>query len=225
MNEASVEILKTKSETEVVRKNMLYLFVKRTFDIVMSLISLILLSPLFLITIILIKLDSKGKATYTQDRVGYHSNKFKMYKFRTMIPNADEKLKELMENDPKIREEYTKYKKLDNDPRITKIGNFLRKTSIDELPQLLNILKGEMSFVGNRPEVWRDYQPMGKYRDMVTSTKPGLTGLWQVTGRSDTTFEERLQIGCKYSKECSLWLDIKIFFSTVKVVFKGEGAK
>lgn len=202
-----------------------YLFFKRLFDIIISLIGLIVLSPFFVILIIAIKLDSKGPAIFTQDRIGLNGKLFKFYKFRSMVIDADKVLFEMLENDTKIAREYKKNKKLENDPRITRVGKFIRRFSVDELPQLLNVLKGDMSLIGNRPYLPREMDDMGKFYDKIILSKPGLTGLWQVSGRSDITFNERLKIESKYSEIMNLKLDVQIFFKTFKAVFGRNGAK
>lgn len=207
-----------------VRKK-IYLGFKRLFDIVVSLLGLIILCPFFLIIIIAIKLDSKGPAIFTQDRIGLNGKLFKFYKFRSMVIDADKVLFEMLEKDTKIAKEYHKNKKLKNDPRITRVGKFIRNFSIDELPQLLNVLKGDMSLIGNRPYLPRELEDMGDYYKEIVISKPGLTGLWQVSGRSDITFKERLKIESEYSKKMSLKLDIKIFFKTFKAVFGRNGAE
>ena len=158
-------------------------------------------------------------------RIGKNGKEFKFYKFRTMVPRADEILFQLLEENEEIREEYTRNKKLVSDPRITKAGNLLRKTSLDELPQLLNVLKGDMSLVGNRPYLPREKDDMGEYYKHIIKTKPGITGYWQVNGRSDVSFENRLKLETYYSNHCSLDLDIRIFFKTFKVVLFGKNAK
>lgn len=199
----------------------MYLCFKRLFDIVVSLIGIIVLSPVFLLTIIAIRLESKGKAIFTQDRIGLDGKTFKFYKFRSMVQDADRILFELLEKDEDLREEYRINKKLVNDPRITRIGKFIRKTSIDELPQLFNVLKGDMSLIGNRPYLPREKEDMGIFYEDIVKSKPGLTGLWQVSGRSNTTFKTRLKIESNYSKDMCLSTDIKIFFKTFIVVLKG----
>lgn len=199
----------------------MYLAIKRTFDIVVSLIALILLSPILLIIAIVIRLEDGGKAILVQERIGLNGKLFKFYKFRSMIKDADKVLFELLENDEALALEYKINKKLVNDPRITKIGKIIRKTSLDELPQLINILKGDMSFVGNRPYLPREINDMQPYYDSIIKSKPGLTGLWQVSGRSNLTFKNRCRIEADYSEKMSLSLDIKIFFKTFKVVLKG----
>lgn len=210
---------------EIKKGKRIYLFFKRLFDIVVSLIGLIILLPFFVIIIIAIKLDSKGPAIFTQDRIGLNGKLFKFYKFRSMVIDADEVLFEMLEHDTEIAKEYKKNKKLENDPRITRIGKIIRKFSIDELPQLLNVLKGEMSLIGNRPYLPREMDDMGKYYDKIILSKPGLTGLWQVSGRSDITFNERLKIEAKYSEIMNSSLDVQIFFKTFKAVFGKNGAK
>ena len=171
MNDASVEILEGKKSVGLHVSDLIYSVVKRTFDIVMSFISLVLLSPIFLITVILVRKDSKGKAIFKQKRIGKNGNPIYIYKFRSMIINAEEELEKLMKEDPKIKEEYLKNKKLKNDPRITKIGRVIRKTSIDELPQLVNIFKGDMSFVGPRPYLYRETNDMEPYYETIIKMK------------------------------------------------------
>ena len=162
-----------------------YSFLKRTVDITASAAALLLLSPVFLVTSLAIRKDSDGPAMFTQKRIGKDGKLFEIYKFRTMVPDADKKLFELLDKDEKAREEYKVNKKLKNDPRITKVGNFLRKTSIDELPQLINVLKGDMSLVGPRPYLPREKDDMGDYYNTIIESKPGITGLWQVPLFSD----------------------------------------
>ncbi|GIW64957.1 MAG: hypothetical protein KatS3mg092_0890 [Patescibacteria group bacterium] len=205
---------------------------KRFLDIILSLILLILFSPLCLITAILIKLDSKGPIfADVPERIGENGKKFKMYKFRTMIINAHY----LLRTDPKFKKLFEEYKKssykLKNDPRITKIGKFLRKHSIDEIPQLINVLKGEMSLVGPRayyPDELEDqlnkYPKTKKLINKVLSVKPGITGLWQVSGRSEINFDKRIEIDSKYVDDLSLFNDLKIIFKTPFVMISGKGA-
>ena len=162
-----------------------YSFLKRTVDITASATALLLLSPVFLVTSLAIKNDSKGPAMFTQKRIGKDGKLFEIYKFRTMVPDADKKLFELLEKDEEAAKEYKLNKKLKNDPRITKLGAFLRKTSIDELPQLINVLKGDMSLVGPRPYLPREIEDMEGYYDTIVESKPGITGLWQVPLFSD----------------------------------------
>lgn len=201
-----------------------YTYIKRTTDILVSSVALVFLAPVFLVICAFIKADSKGKAMYTQTRIGEDGKLFKLYKFRTMVPDADNKLTELLAKDEKAREEYRINKKLRNDPRVTKAGAFLRKTSLDELPQLINVLKGEMSLIGPRPYLPREQEDMGNYYRTIIQSKPGITGLWQVSGRSNTTFNERLKIDIEYNAKKSLKQDFLILIKTVSVIFKKEGA-
>lgn len=208
-------------ETSMTLSKRAYLFIKRTFDIFASLLGLIVLSPLLLLTIIAIRLDSKGKAIFTQERIGLNGKLFKLYKFRSMVTNADEILEEILSKDDVLALEYRVNKKIKNDPRITRVGKFIRKLSIDELPQLVNVLKGDMSLIGNRPYLPREIDDMRPYYEKIVSTKPGITGLWQTSGRSNTTFKTRCKLEADYSEKASVALDIEIFFKTFVVVFKG----
>lgn len=198
-----------------------YLVFKRIFDVFASLFALIILSPIILITIIAIRIDSKGKAVFTQDRIGLNGKTFKLYKFRSMVMDADKVLFEMLEKDELLALEYKVNKKLKNDPRITKVGNIIRKLSIDELPQLINVLKGDMSLIGNRPYLPREIEDMGPYYNDIVKSKPGITGYWQTGGRSATTFRARCKMEAEYSNKMCLSMDIKIFFKTFIVVFKG----
>ena len=203
------------------KKEGFYLFVKRVTDILGALIGLILLSPIFLIVAIAIKLDSKGPIIFGHTRKGLGGKDIKVYKFRTMYENS----KEIFDNfTEEQKQEFYKNFKLDNDPRITKIGNFLRKSSIDELPQLINILNGSMSIVGPRPIVEKEIALYGEYAPKLFSVVPGLTGYWQANGRSDTTYQERIKMDMYYIDNRSLGLDLKIIFKTFSSVIKDEGA-
>ena len=202
-----------------------YSFLKRTVDITASAAALLLLSPVFLVTSLAIRKDSDGPAMFTQKRIGKDGKLFEIYKFRTMVPDADKKLFEMLEKDEKAREEYKLNKKLKHDPRITKVGNFLRKTSIDELPQLINVLKGDMSLVGPRPYLPREIKDMGEYYDTIIESKPGITGLWQVSGRSNTTFEQRLEFDKEYTENKGFLYDMGLLTKTVGVVVKKNGAE
>ncbi len=161
---------------------------------------------------------------FSQNRIGKNGKEFKFYKFRSMVSNADEVLFKTLEMDKLMAEEYKKNRKLKNDPRITKVGKVIRKLSIDELPQLINVLKGDMSIIGNRPYLPREKEDMKDFYEDIIKTKPGITGYWQVNGRSKTTFKERLELERYYSNNYSLILDIKIFFKTFKVVLFGKDA-
>lgn len=196
-------------------------FSKRLLDFIGASIGLILLSPLFFIVALLIKVeDPKGTILFTQSRVGLNGKEFKMFKFRSMVSNAEERLEELL----RYNEVSGAMFKMKDDPRITKVGKIIRKTSIDELPQLLNVLKGEMSLVGPRPPLLREvalYSDYHKQRLMVT---PGCTGLWQVSGRSSLGFEEMVELDLEYIKKRNLYYDIKIILKTVKIMVTPNSA-
>ncbi|ADL13643.1 sugar transferase [Acetohalobium arabaticum] len=214
------------NELHKVESNYIYNAVSRGLDIVLASVGMILLAPVFIIVAYKIKKNDGGNIFFKHTRIGKDTEEFKMYKFRTMVPNAEEKLQEVLENDEELRKEFYENFKLKDDPRITEIGDFLRKTSLDELPQLINIIKGDMSLVGPRPvvddELEMHYKGTG---DIVFSVKPGLTGMWQVNGRSDVEdYEERIALDLKYVKERSLLLDMKIILKTIKSVIKREGA-
>ena len=215
---------KVKSNNKI--KMILYLFVKKIFDIVCSIVALIFLLPLMLaVKIAYLCSGDKEPIIFTQNRIGKNGKEFKFYKFRTMIPNADEELKRILKEDKELAEEYAINKKLKNDPRITKIGQLLRRTSLDEFPQFINVFLGDMSVIGNRPYLPREKNDMGSYFDDIVRTKCGIVSYWAVMGRSDVTFETRLKLEKYYSNHRSLWLDIKIFFRTFKVVIFGEGSR
>lgn len=209
------------SNTHSVKPKPIYDFVKRVFDIVWSLIGLIVLSPVFIILSILVKTTSEGPVFFAHKRVGKGGKTIKIYKFRSMVTNAEELIKQFT---PEQKAEYEKNFKLENDPRITKVGNFMRKTSLDELPQLINILKGDISIVGPRPVMDVEIKIYGNYRNMLLSVKPGLTGFWAANGRSHTTYTRRRAMEIYYVKNRSVLLDLKIIFKTFISVFKREGA-
>lgn len=198
-----------------------YLAIKRLIDIIGSLIGIILLSPLYIIIAILIKFDSPGKVVFGHTRKGKGGKDIKVYKFRTMYSNASEIFESFT---PEQKEEYYKNFKLDNDPRVTKLGGFLRKTSLDELPQLFNILKGDMTIIGPRPIVEKEVEKYGDKVEKLFSVVPGLGGYWQANGRSDTTYEERVEMDMYYIDHMCFTLDAKILFQTIFSVLKGEGA-
>ena len=207
-------------------KKYLYFGVKRLFDILIALIGCLFLLPIILIVKISYLLHKDFDSIFfRQKRIGKNGKEFNLYKFRSMVPNADEVLKELLKNDEAARKEYKVNKKLKNDPRVTSVGKILRVTSLDELPQFINIFKGEMSLIGNRPYLPREKEDMGLYYNDIIKTKPGLSGYWQVMGRSNTTFEERLKLEQYYSNNFGFRIDIKIFFKTFGVVIKHKGAK
>lgn len=209
------------SNTHSVKPKPIYDFVKRVFDIVCSLIGLIVLSPVFIILSILIKTTSEGPAFFAHKRVGKGGKTIKIYKFRSMVTNAEELIKQFT---PEQKAEYEKNFKLENDPRVTKVGKFMRKTSLDELPQLINILKGDISVVGPRPVMDVETKIYGNYRNMLLSVKPGLTGFWAANGRSHTTYTRRRAMEIYYVKNRSVLLDLKIIFKTFISVFKRVGA-
>jgi len=200
------------------------LFIKRLLDIGLILFFSPILIPVFIILIILTKLTSRGPVFYGHKRVGKNGKEFKCWKFRSMCIDADKKLEEILANNPEMRAEWEKDRKFTNDPRVTKFGKFLRKTSLDELPQLINILIGQMSFVGPRPVTEPELEKYGPYKDYVLSVLPGLSGMWQTSGRSDTEYEERISLDSYYIQNWSVWLDLWILIKTVYVVLKGRGA-
>ena len=203
------------------KESILYSVTKRLIDIVGSLCGIILLSPLFLIVAILIKLeDPKGKVFFAQERNGKYPKTFKMYKFRSMVHNAEELLKDLMDRNEQTGPVF----KINDDPRITKVGKFIRKTSIDELPQLFNVLKGDMSLVGPRPPIPHEVDQYNSYQMQRLAVKPGLTCIWQVSGRNNIGFDEWVEMDIEYIKTRNLWLDIKLIFKTVGVLFGDDNA-
>lgn len=198
---------------------------KRGLDILGGICGTLLLIPLTVIIWIANKLSKdNGPIFYTQTRIGKDGKLFKMYKYRSMVVGADEILKRYLEENEEARKEYKEYKKLRNDPRITKIGKILRKTSLDEFPQFINVLKGDMSLVGPRPYLPREKEEINGFFKYITSCKPGITGLWQTKGRSNTTFTDRLSMDMEYYYNHSLKQDIKLIYRTVKNVVKKEGA-
>ena len=207
-------------------KKYLYLTIKRVFDIIVSFIGLLFLIPLaILVKLVYICSGDFHSVFFIQDRIGKNGKIFKFFKFRTMIPDADKVLFELLEKDEKLAAEYKKNKKLKDDPRITPMGKLLRRLSLDELPQMINIFLGDMTLIGNRPYLPREIPDMGDYYEEIITTKPGLTGYWQVSGRNNVTFHQRLELERKYSQIAGIRIDIKIFFKTFKVVLFGKGAE
>lgn len=200
--------------------------IKRLFDIFVGLIGTLLLIPITIGIYIAKKIlkEDNGPIFYDQLRIGKNGKHFKLYKYRSMIVGADEILKEYLKNNEEARIEFEENQKLKNDPRITKLGKILRKTSLDEFPQFINILKGDMSLVGPRPIVDREVKLFGDKMKTVHSVRPGLTGYWAANGRSDTTYDQRVEMEAYYAENFSLLLDIKIIFKTIKSVLKKEGA-
>lgn len=199
-------------------------YLKTVLDYLLTIAGTILILPLLLFIAAWIYIDSPGPIIFKHARIGKNGKLFPCYKFRSMCFNANEKLVELLANNPAAREEWKRDFKLKNDPRITKSGAFLRKTSLDELPQIFNVLRGDMSLVGPRPVVQEELARYGEFVQDYLMVKPGITGMWQVNGRSDTTYEERVQMDVWYVRNWSVWLDVMLLWRTIKAVFKCEGA-
>lgn len=198
---------------------------KRLIDILGGIVGTFVLIPLTIgIAIANLICKDNGSIFYSQYRMGKNGKLFKMYKYRSMVVGADEKLKKYLEENEEARKEYKKYKKLKHDPRVTKVGEFIRKTSLDEFPQFINVLKGDMSLVGPRPYLEREKEDMNGYYKYITTFKPGLTGLWQISGRSDVDFATRIDLDMQYYYNHSLKGDIKILFKTAMKLVKREGA-
>jgi Undecaprenyl-phosphate galactose phosphotransferase WbaP len=199
-------------------------FIKRVSDVTLSLILLPFVLPLIVLIWLIIKLDSRGPAFFVQERLG-RSGTFKCLKYRTMHMNSDELLEKHLEASPEVAEEWERYRKLRNhDPRVTRVGKFLRKTSLDELPQLFNVLKGEMSLVGPRPYLPHEKKDLRDNIDTILLINPGISGLWQVSGRNELTFEDRVKLDTWYILNWSLWFDLVMMFKTLGVVLKRQGA-
>ena len=211
---------------DVKKQNIAYRFVKRFIDIIAGLVGIILLIPITIIVEIIriVKKENDGPLFYEQLRIGKNGKQFRMYKFRSMCMNADERLKEYLEENEEARKEYQKYKKLKCDPRVTKLGKLLRATSLDEFPQLINVLIGNMSLVGPRPYLPREQKEMGDYYSSIIKVKPGITGPWQIRGRSKITFKDRLKMDIEYANKSSLKEDITILCKTFAKVLKKDGA-
>ena len=197
---------------------------KRCIDLFFCLLILPVLLPLGLILGLLIRLDSPGPVLYRQQRIGQGGRALQIYKFRTMAANADAVLEDWLARDPALREEWKRDHKLKHDPRVTRMGAFLRKTSLDELPQLINVVLGGMSMVGPRPIVSGEIEKYGEVYDEYCRVKPGITGLWQISGRNDTSYEERVAYDHYYINNWSVWMDLWILGRTVPVVLSGYGA-
>lgn len=197
---------------------------KRIFDLVATVVGGLLILPILLILAVLVGVDNKGRIIFAHRRVGRKGKLFPCYKFQSMVPNAQERLEEYLAKNPEARKEWEASFKLTNDPRVTKLGAFLRKTSLDELPQLWNVLMGDMSLVGPRPIVTKEIERYGDYIREYYMVPPGITGMWQVNGRSDTTYEERVAMDTWYVRNWSVWIDLVYLFKTVKTVFTGKGA-
>lgn len=199
---------------------------KRIMDILGSLVGILTLIPLSIYVYYKNRKEGdKDPIFFTQQRIGKDGKPFKIYKFRTMVPNAEQVLEDLMDKDPAIKKEYLTNKKLENDPRITKAGKMLREKSLDEFPQFINVLRGEMSIVGPRPYLLREKEDMGYAYKSIINCKPGVTGMWQTHGRSDVSFEERLELDDYYYRNWNFWLDVTLLVKTVRIVIHGSGAK
>ncbi len=211
---------------DIKKQNIAYRFVKRIVDVLAGIVGVVLLIPIMIVVeaLRIIKKENDGPLFYTQLRIGKNGRQFKMYKFRSMCMNADERLKEYLQENEEARKEYKKYKKLKCDPRITKVGKVLRATSLDEFPQFINVLKGDMSLVGPRPYLPREQKEMGEYYIGIIKVKPGITGPWQIKGRSKITFEDRLKMDFEYANKSSLLRDAKILVKTFTKVIDKDGA-
>ena len=213
------------SEHVGVRKNIYFAF-KRIFDIFVGLIGTILLIPMAVIIKIAYMISGDFyPILFKQARIGKNGKTIYIYKFRSMVPNADEILYDLMKKDKKVKEEYEKNKKLKDDPRITKVGRVIRHASIDAFPQFINVLKGDMSVVGPRPYLHREIDDMGRFYDRIITCRPGVTGYWQVNGRSNTDFKTRLKMDNFYCQNQGFKFDVKIFIKTFETVLGMDGAK
>lgn len=198
---------------------------KRLLDLLAGIVGTILLIPITIVVAIVNLFEKdEGPIFFTQERIGKDGKLFKMYKFRTMIVGADKELERILKEDKEAAKEYKKNKKLKNDPRVTKIGKFLRKTSLDEFPQFINVLKGDMSLVGPRPYLPREQEDMGYYYYYIIKCKPGITGLWQVSGRSEVSFNDRLELDLEYYENTNVIQDVGLVAKTVVKTIKREGA-
>ena len=200
------------------RTLIIYIFCKNFLDFLFSMIILIACLPLFIIISLLIKLSSRGPIFFLQERIGRKNIPFKCIKFRTMHPEAKDILENILMKDDKLKMEFEQNHKIKNDPRITKIGKLLRKTSLDELPQFINVLRNEMSIVGPRPIVNKEKKKYGKNLKKVLSIKPGITGLWQVSGRNNLTYKKRVKLDLNYAKNYNFLMDIRILIRTIGVI-------
>lgn len=218
-----IDVLESKEKSAL--SKVCYQFTKRSFDIVCSLLGCLVLLPIALVVKVMYMISGDFNSIfYTQKRIGKDGKEFNFYKFRTMVPNADEVLKKLLKQ-KKYKKQWESHHKIDNDPRITKIGKILRKTSLDELPQLINVLKSDMSLIGPRPLVPGELDEHKGNHKIYESVKPGITGWWASHGRSALTYQERLKLEYYYVQNQSLTLDIKCMFATVMAVLKKTGAK
>ena len=224
MNNADIELRLEQEELKLSSESKLYRIPKRIVDIIGGLVGSIITLPIILIVKLAYMVTGDfNPIIFKQERIGKNGKVINIYKFRSMVMNADEVLFKLLEEDEEAAREYKRYKKLKHDPRITKVGNFIRCTSLDEFPQFFNVLKGDMSLVGPRPYLFREKEDMGEYFDIIVQSKPGVTGYWQVNGRSHTDFGKRLVLDEYYINHKSLIMDCKIIIKTIKQVFFKEG--
>ena len=221
IDDISMLKLPKKGYRDLLGKDVPYKIVKRTADVMLSSIAMVTLLPVFAVIALAIKLESKGPVFFKHTRIGKDGKIIKLYKFRSMVDNAEDLIKKFT---PEQMKEYQENYKLKDDPRITKVGKFLRKTSLDELPQLINIIKGDLSIIGPRPVVSEELKKYGVNTEKFLSVTPGLTGYWAANGRSDITYEERMKMELYYVDNISFKLDIQIFFKTIISVIKKEGA-
>lgn len=215
------ELLEQRLDGKLLNKKSAYLYFKRAGDIFISSIGLVFLMPVFLIVALLIKIDSKGAVIFKHKRIGKNGKEIYIYKFRTMVSNAEDLINSFTKEQ---MQEFKENYKLTNDTRITRMGHILRNTSLDELPQIINILKGDLSIIGPRPVVSDELEKYGPNKSKFLSVVPGLTGYWQANGRSNTTYEERMQMEMYYVDNLSFKLDMKVFIKTFSAVIKRTGA-
>lgn len=227
-NEIATSVIEVKEQVKlkVKDKKIFENFCKRVIDIIIGMCGVIILIPMTIIIYTLMKIFKEDKAPifYEQLRLGKNGKHFKIYKFRTMVIGADKILETYLKENEEARIEFEQNQKLKNDPRVTKLGSFLRKTSLDEIPQAINLLKGDMTLIGPRPIVDREVPLFAEKMDIVHSVKPGITGYWAANGRSNTTYEERVNMEAFYAENYSFKLDMQIFVQTIKSVLKKEGA-
>lgn len=228
LNEDDIILSKSRKSKSLLEKKTINLFNrigKRILDLLAGMVGIIMLIPItILVGIVNFFEKDKGPIFFSQERIGKDGKLFKMYKYRTMIVGADKELERILKEDKEAAKEYKKNKKLKNDPRVTKIGKFLRKTSLDEFPQFINVLKGDMSLVGPRPYLPREQEDMGYYYYYIIKCKPGITGLWQVSGRSEVSFDDRLELDLEYYENTNLIQDVNLVAKTVVKTIKREGA-
>ena len=221
IDDISMLKLPKKGYRDLLGKDVPYKIVKRTADVMLSSIAMVTLLPVFAVIALAIKLESKGPVFFKHTRIGKDGKIIKLYKFRSMVDNAEDLIKKFT---PEQMKEYQENYKLKNDPRITKVGKFLRKTILDELPQLINIIKGDLSIIGPRPVVSEELKKYGVNTEKFLSVTPGLTGYWAANGRSCINYEQRMQMELFYIDNLSFKMDMKVFFKTIEAVAKREGA-